>query len=310
MRMDLKLRNPYQGLIYQVDAGLDPPLLGCHHHDELELNLVIRGRITYLVDGQRWTMGRRSLVWLFPGQEHQLLHRSADARYFVAAITAGILNEAAASERYADLGDTNTPRFQNSEIGPEPFDLLRRHLESLTEDGPSAVVLNRELGFGFRSGFHYEHDDPARLNAGLRYLLLACWRYHRHGASSKPVTLHPAVQRAIAILDDQSGAVPLEHLATDGGVSMAYISRLFHRQVGMPMHQYRASRRLMRFWQVWSRTPRPRLLDAALSAGFGSYAQFHRVFRATHGCGPRQYVRTEATLEPAFNAPDPAPSGG
>lgn len=298
MRLDLKLRDSYQGLIYQVDAGRNPPLLGCHHHDELELNLVIRGRITYLVDGQRWTMGRRSLVWFFPGQEHQLLHRSADARYFVAAITADALRQAAASERYADLLDPSTPRYQNSEIGPEPFELLRRHLESLTEDGPHADVLNRELGFGFGSGFRYEHDDPERLNAGLHFLLLACWQHHRRGASSKPVTIHPAVQRALAILDDQSEAVQLDRLATDGGVSLAYLSRLFHRQVGMPMHQYRASRRLMRFWQLWSSSPRLRMLDAALSAGFGSYAQFHRVFRAAHGCGPRQYVRTEAKAEP------------
>jgi transcriptional regulator GlxA family with amidase domain len=33
------------------------------------------------------------------------------------------------------------------------------------------------------------------------------------------------------------------------------------------------------------------LLDTALAAGFGSYAQFHRVFRALRKTSPRDYVR-------------------
>jgi AraC-like DNA-binding protein len=33
-----------------------------------------------------------------------------------------------------------------------------------------------------------------------------------------------------------------------------------------------------------------RLLDAALEAGFGSYAQFHRVYRKLVGKAPRDYL--------------------
>jgi AraC-like DNA-binding protein len=33
------------------------------------------------------------------------------------------------------------------------------------------------------------------------------------------------------------------------------------------------------------------LLEAALSAGFGSYAQFHRVFRAWRGTTPREFLQ-------------------
>jgi AraC-like DNA-binding protein len=293
MRLDLKLGNPCQGLVYQNDATRNPPLLGSHHHTELELNLIVRGRITYLVDGRCWTLGRRSLVWFFPGQEHQLLHRSADARYFVVAVTASLVREASASQRYAGLTTTTMPRFQTSETGPEPFDVLRRHLASLTEDGPDADVLNRELGFGFRSAFRYEHGDPDRLNAGLRYLLLTCWRHHQQGTGPGSLVLHPAVRRALAIIEDQTEAVALDRLAAECGVSLAYLSRLFHQQVGMPMHRYRASRRLIRFWELWSRSKHQRVLNVALAAGFGSYAQFHRTFCAEHGCGPRSYFAKE-----------------
>ena len=33
------------------------------------------------------------------------------------------------------------------------------------------------------------------------------------------------------------------------------------------------------------------LLEAALSAGFGSYAQFHRVFRTWRSTTPREYLQ-------------------
>ena len=290
MRMDLKLAAPYHGLVYEIDAARNPPLLGSHHHDELELNLVVRGRVTYLIDGRCWTMGRRSLVWLFPGQEHQLLHRSADARYLVVAVTGDLLREACRSPRYSELAATPEQRFQASEIAPQAFDLLRQQFTSLTEDGLDAEVLNRELGFGFRSAFRFTHDDPDRLNAGLRFLILSCWRQHQQGTAAGSVGLHPAVQRALAIIDDRSDDVVLTRLAADCGLSLAYLSRLFHRQVGTPIHRYRAARRLVRFWGLWSQSGRKRVLDIALRAGFGSYAQFHRVFLAAHGCGPREYL--------------------
>jgi transcriptional regulator GlxA family with amidase domain len=37
------------------------------------------------------------------------------------------------------------------------------------------------------------------------------------------------------------------------------------------------------------------LLEAALEAGFGSYAQFHRVFRARFGQAPREYLLERRT---------------
>jgi AraC-like DNA-binding protein len=37
------------------------------------------------------------------------------------------------------------------------------------------------------------------------------------------------------------------------------------------------------------------MVDAALDAGFGSYPQFHRVFRAETGCAPAEYFRVRAS---------------
>ena len=57
--------------------------------------------------------------------------------------------------------------------------------------------------------------------------------------------------------------------------------------------EYRNHLRLERF-QVLVDRGGENLLEAALAAGFGSYAQFHRVFRAVRGSTPRDTVRGRA----------------
>jgi transcriptional regulator GlxA family with amidase domain len=54
--------------------------------------------------------------------------------------------------------------------------------------------------------------------------------------------------------------------------------------------EYRNRLRLDRFESLLGQGP-ANLLDAALEAGFGSYAQFHRVFRARLHASPRDYLR-------------------
>src|SRR5580658_5452025 len=80
---DLKIRKGYDGFLYLVESARNPPKLQSHCHTELELNLVVRGTITYIVHGQRFTFTPRTLLWLFPGHEHQLVDRADDAQFYV-----------------------------------------------------------------------------------------------------------------------------------------------------------------------------------------------------------------------------------
>ncbi len=94
----------------------------------------------------------------------------------------------------------------------------------------------------------------------------------------------------------------IEALATDpslsGGVlskryemSLSRLARLFKSEVGLSLVEHRNRMRVDRFLSL-VRSGRVDLLLAALDAGFGSYAQFHRVFRTLHGQSPREYLRT------------------
>jgi AraC-like DNA-binding protein len=65
------------------------------------------------------------------------------------------------------------------------------------------------------------------------------------------------------------------------------LSRHFHRDLGLRFVEYRARMRLLAFVRLVDQGSG--LNRAALDAGFGSYAQCHRVFTSALGCSPRRY---------------------
>jgi AraC-like DNA-binding protein len=79
-----------------------------------------------------------------------------------------------------------------------------------------------------------------------------------------------------------------ERLAGELGVSAGHLARAFKREMGVSLVDYRNRKRLDRFFEIIQRMGNTsNLLDAALEAGFGSYAQFHRVYRKFLGTTPR-----------------------
>lgn len=62
---------------------------------------------------------------------------------------------------------------------------------------------------------------------------------------------------------------------------------MFARQLGVPLNRYRNSLRLARFWELYHKPGKPTILEAVYAAGFGSYAQFFKVFTDAYGGGPR-----------------------
>ena len=292
---DLKLKAGYEGFVYLADAALGPMVMRMHHHVELELNLVTRGSITYVMEGRRYTFGPRTLLWFFSAQEHQLVDRSEDARYFVAVFRPSMIASAARSVAYAELKGARPGGggVAHAQLSPMAFELLARMQAGLCEGGPEPVVANRECGYGVASDYVYTHADVDLLNAGLRHLLLTAWKEHRAAAAeARPVDLHPAVQQTLAWLGDGHGEESVGELARRAGVSEEHLSRIFGRQVGVPLSRYRNSLRLERFWAEHSR-PGATVLEAALAAGFGSYAQFYKVFAQAYGQGPRAMFRKQ-----------------
>ena len=93
-------------------------------------------------------------------------------------------------------------------------------------------------------------------------------------------------RRSLACCEATRTAGDLATLARAAGLSPSHLSRIFKEQTGVPISRFRNQQRLQRFLRLYGSGRRTTALAAALEAGFGSYAQFHRVFREQTGRSP------------------------
>jgi AraC-like DNA-binding protein len=99
---------------------------------------------------------------------------------------------------------------------------------------------------------------------------------------------HPHVRKAVALVASDP-ALAGRQLAASLDISPSHLARLFKSELGMSLVEYRNRLRLERFRGLVD-AGEDNLLSAARAAGFGSYAQFHRVFRSIYGAAPRAYL--------------------
>jgi AraC-like DNA-binding protein len=102
----------------------------------------------------------------------------------------------------------------------------------------------------------------------------------------------PVVVKVAQLLANDP-AMTGEELGAKLRLSASRIARVFKSEMGMSLVEYRNRLRLERFATLLDQKG-DNLLEAALGAGFGSYAQFHRVFLTLRGTTPGKFLRSRA----------------
>lgn len=264
MLEDLELPAGLDGRVVRHVAG--DGRVRAHRHAELEVNLAVSGTATYLLGQRRYELTPGTLTWLFPAQEHIVVDQSADHELWWAIFTPGLVGRIARAP----------------------------HTRPLLEDDP-AGSFSRRLSIGDTRGLQAlfsevhtaETRDGTLANAGLAYLLARAWRaFLDRDEVVDSIHVHPAVRTVVDLLRTDHSTGTLASLARTVGLSPTHLSRLFKAQTGVSLSRYRNQQRLHRFLRAYGDGDHTTMLAAALSAGFGSYAQFYRVFRHQTGHGP------------------------
>lgn len=260
-------------------ASVPPELQG-----RLSLHLVLSGSATYQVGAQRYQVSPASLFWVFPNQARDVLHPSPDHEVWVASFEAPLVERVCVTRATSVLSASDPNEAYCRQLTQVATRRLVQQLEDLAAPG----------------------RDPEQFNAGLSYLLLAAWSEYQEAGELEPGEhLHPAVAKAARLLSTQPNLDSLSQLARTCGASASWLSRLFRQQMGVSMVDFRNRHRIERFFELYRDGYRLNITQAAFEAGFGSYAQFHRVFRKTLGYGPAE-LRRRRSQEPP-EGPNPAP---
>lgn len=289
MLVDLQLSADYDGLVFLYETRKNLPIIKSHRHRELELNLVEEGILTYIIDGKKHTFSNGSMIWLFPGQEHQLFDRSPNLRHYVVVFGRRLIDQAVTVKKYLPLTRSKPEGDFARTLNPGAVTALKDICDVLLRDGAGAEQLR---GFGQDPDCRYSHRDRDMLNAGLHYLMIYAWDcFLQAERGGQAVSLHPAVSRAVRVLGDGNVDWDLNEIARHSGLSPSHLSRLFKEQMGTSISHYRNSARLTKFFGIYGNGKGRSLTEAIYEAGFGSYSQFFKVFRNNYGYSPNQFKR-------------------
>ncbi|MDA0990225.1 MAG: helix-turn-helix domain-containing protein [Verrucomicrobia bacterium] len=271
MEIQLAIPPRLDGELWRRTFTGDGPIqVPIHRHAELEINLVTRGSGVYLIDENKVTMSVHTQLWLFPAQNHVLLEISPTFEMWILVFKPELV------ERHCTAPSTRLL------CNPMPSGPTVRQL-------PDAQALH--LQHLFKSVLQ-SRNDPPRFNAGLGYAMLEAW-FAQLAANVAPVVdhIHPAIERTVERLRDDHAPSSLSDLARQANVSPSHLSRLFKSQTGLSLVDFRNRQRIERFLTYYGLGQRRTMLDAALAAGFGSYAQFHRVFKQVMHLSPQAWRR-------------------
>lgn len=157
------------------------------------------------------------------------------------------------------------------------------------------ICARRHLGMMFNDeGLSGKPVDPVKQAQGAMLatflgVLLDKWRSETKEAKPSRAIGHPAIAAAVKLLDGDP-SLPGAVLAKKQGMSLTRLVRAFKAELGVTLVDYRNQLRLERFFAL-TQSGQTNLSQAALDAGFGSYAQFHRVVRQRYGVSARELMK-------------------
>lgn len=230
----------------------------------LQLTLCLAGTARFQCGSQIQHIRPATIAWSVPSLRFQFVDSSSDYDAWVADVDGSVVER---------LG---IGMHQRQGAG------LARLLTVPSSDRLAAQ-------FGYLASLDTQGEQ---FGVGLEYLVLSAWaEQHRATRVDELLDVHPVVERAAQLLREQPEQGSLRELAKACGASASWLSRLFREQLGVSLVGYRNQARIDRFFELYREGRGLNLSDAALGAGFGSYAQFHRVFKDTLGFAPGDLKR-------------------
>ncbi len=254
------------------------PMPRADRHNELELNLLDSGSLTYLLGGRRVTLRPRRLTAFWAATPHQIVDSQNVTFYYVVTVPLAWVLGWGLPEPLVErlLGGAVVEELDESAAVPDMARFGQWHRDLSPDDA--------------------RREEPVLLELKARLLRLA-------GALSNGVRGNHAARPRIA----EGGAAPtsVERMATFvarhyrdaiGLVEVAqevrlhpdYASSLFRKAFGVTPTRFILQHRVMHAQRMLV-TSDAKVLEVAMESGFRSLSRFNATFRQLCGCAPRQY---------------------
>jgi AraC-like DNA-binding protein len=246
-----------------------------HRHREIELNLVLRGSLTYLIGGRRLTVSAGQLALLWAAMPHCLI--STDPQTDVFWLT-------------VPLGDVLRWNL------PQPLVQAILGGQAVHSEATDATDQGR---FASWAALLSEQGNPEtrrivllELEARLRRLALN-WKElpSRKPRGSPGISAADHVERMAALIAEQyQQPLKVAEIAAAAGLHPHYATTLFRASLGVGLSEYLTQSRIAHAQRLLLTTNLP-VLDIMHEVGFRSTSRFHEAFVQACGMTPGAFRR-------------------
>ena len=251
-------------------------------HDEIEINFLDRGTLTYLMGGQRVTVQQRRVTAFWAAVPHQIIAYNDVTFYYVVTVPFGWVLQwgmpahlLAALTQGQIVADTSGPQ---AEIDRLLFQQWHEDVEGRSSTYREIVTLE------------------------LRARLLRLADYVKHQielpatATDAPIArqqnnLEKAESMACFVAHNYTSRIQVKDIAACVGLHPDYAATLFRKTFGTTLNVLITRHRIAHA-QRQLVTTNERVVNIAHDSGFDSLSRFNRAFKQVAGVTPRQYRKT------------------
>ncbi|MFP4378344.1 MAG: helix-turn-helix domain-containing protein, partial [Spirochaetales bacterium] len=170
-----------------------------------------------------------------------------------------------------------------------------RFLEAFAGAGSSPLGLGtEEIDTLFESAMSEVHDRRPAYRVRARSLLTEALLALYRATLAASTDAQSGGFRMASVIDyielNYDGHIELESLAKMMATSPTHLSRVFRREIGVPLFEYLNRTRVRKACELLRRTDFS-ITQIAIEVGYNNVSFFNRYFRKVMRCSPREYRR-------------------
>lgn len=248
-------------------------------HNEIELNLLQQGSLTYLVGGRTVVIPARRLAVFWAAIPHQVVSSKDKSEYFVATIPLTWFLQCGFPAQFVDailharVVLDPEPRKGGGDV--EVFERWVQDLESLDPIRRRIVFLEIEARL-LRLALAVQAAEPADAAERSRETIIET------GGLSR------VEQMASYIAQHYTRKLTVEEIANAAGLHTNYAMGLFKKVLGITLIDCVTQHRVTHAQRLLATTDE-KIICVGLESGFASLSRFQEAFKKWCGCSPKKY---------------------
>lgn len=252
-------------------------------HNEIEINLLTGGSMTYLINDRKIRISPECLTVFWALVPHQIVHFESDAPYYVCTIP---FNQFMDWQFPTDFVDHVLKGEVVIGTSDTEYSYDKYLMENWLRDISSGDIKHIDVS---------KIEIYARLNRFALNSIPADWNEFKDGDHGF-LMIDLVEKMIIYIARNYKQPIKNEDIGKAVGLHPDYANTIFKKSFGMTLNQYVNLQRILHVQRQLS-VSKDSITEIAYEAGFNSLSRFNEAFRKKCRCSPREYRKRHTSLE-------------